>query len=107
MRREFDQVWTALKALAELPALVEELDRKVTALGARLDALGAPATPPDPSATVEQQVTQEQIEELDAKIEALKVLGSGAVSQAALVALEKRIMAKLQLLGKPADLLST
>lgn len=95
-RKEFDQIWTALKALAELPAIVEELNGKVTALTKRLDALGAPQIKDGTGDDEPQPATQAQIEELNSKIEALKVLGFGSVTQASLTALEKRLSAKLE-----------
>jgi uncharacterized coiled-coil protein SlyX len=96
IRKEFDQIWTALKALAELPAIVEEMSGKLETLTKRLDALGAPQIK-DPAEDDEPQpATQAQIEELNSKIEALMVLGFGSVTQASLTALEKRLNAKLE-----------
>lgn len=93
IRKEFDQIWMALKALADLPAIVEELSGKLETLTKRLDAMGAPQVKDE---TEEEPATQAQIEELNTKIEALKVLGFGSVTQASLTALEKRLTAKLE-----------
>ena len=87
VNRELSEIRLLLVEIKAIPETVRELQKAVQDMQQRLDALHVPnLTPP---------VTQEQLDELSTKIEALKVLQTPQVTTASLQALEKRLEAKL------------
>jgi len=92
VNRELAEIRTLLQEVKAIPDTVKELKQLVLEMRERLDAMNVPQLTP--------QVTHEQLDELESKIEALKVLQAPQVTSASLQALERRIDAKLQALKK-------
>ena len=90
VNRELAEIRTLLEEIRVIPDTVRELKQAVTDMRERLDAMNVPQLAP--------QVSQQQLDELESKIEALKVLQAPQVTSANLQALERRIDAKLQAL---------
>ena len=82
---EIRQLLTEIKAI---PDTVRELAAAVQEMRDRLDAMNVPQLTP--------QVTQEQLDELTTRIEALKVLQAPQVTAASLQALERRLDTKIK-----------
>lgn len=95
VNRELTEIRELLKEIREIPDTVRELKQIVHDMRDRLDAMNIPQLAP--------QVSQEQLDELESKIEALKVLQAPQVTSASLQALERRIDAKLQILAKKVN----
>ena len=93
VNRELTEIRDLLRTVADVPRLVAAMATKLQDLEARLDALNIPKIEREP-------VTMDHIDDLDTKIEALKVLQAPQVTTASLTALERRIDAKLAALTK-------
>ena len=87
INREFAEIRELLQEVKEIPALVRELKDAVEEMKARLNNLNVPQLTP--------VVTQEQLLDLETRIEALKVLQTPQVTAATLQSLEKRLDAKI------------
>jgi len=87
INRELAEIRELLKEVKEVPVLVRELKAAVQDMHARLDALHVPHLTP--------AVTQEQLRELEIRIDALKVLQTPQVTIAALQSLEKKLDMKI------------
>jgi len=87
VNRELQEMRDLLKEVREVPALVIALQKTVSELQGRLDALNIPK--------LTEPVTIDHIDDLESKIDALRALQGSQVSTAALQALERRIDAKL------------
>ena len=70
-----------------MPALVADLRKSMDQLAARLDSLNIPK--------MGEPVSMDHIDDLDSKIEALKILQGSQASNSGLQALERRIDGKL------------
>ena len=88
VNRELAEIRALLQEVKAIPDTVRALRALVMEMHERLDTMNVPQLAP--------QVTQEQLDELNAKIEALKVLQAPQVTTATLQALERRLDAKLQ-----------
>ena len=88
VNRELAEIRALLQEVKAIPDTVRALRAAVMEMHERLDTMNVPQLAP--------QVTQEQLDELNAKIEALKVLQAPQVTTATLQALERRLDAKLQ-----------
>lgn len=86
VNRELNEIRELLKEIREIPDTVRELKQMVLEMKNRLDAMNVPQLAP--------QVTQEQLDDLENKIEALKVLQAPQVTAASLLALERRLEKK-------------
>ena len=86
VNRELAEIRALLEEVRVIPDTVRALSVAVEEMRARLDGLNVP--------TLAAPVTQEQMDELGAKIEALKVLQAPQVTTAHLTALERRLDAK-------------
>lgn len=93
VNRELSEIRDLLRTVADVPRLVAAMASKIQDLEARLDALNIPKIEREP-------VTMDHIDDLDTKIEALKVLQAPQVTTASLSALERRVDAKLAALTK-------
>ena len=92
VNRDLAEIKQLLLDVKAIPDTVRELRQAVVDMKQRLDAMNIP--------TLEPQVSQEQFDELETRIEALKVLQAPQVTAASLQSLERRIDAKLQALSK-------
>ncbi len=92
VNRELTEIRQLLLDIKAIPDTVKELKQAVTDMRERLDAMNIPQLAP--------QVSQEQLDDLESKIEALKVLQAPQVTTASLLSLERRIDAKLQAFTK-------
>ena len=93
VNRELGEIRELLQAVADVPRQVAEMKQSIQAMAARLDALNIPKIDREP-------VTMDHLDDLETKIEALKVLQAPQVTTSSLQALERRIDAKLALLAK-------
>jgi len=84
--RELNEIKELIKEVREVPDTVKELKDMVLEMKKRLDAMNVPQ--------LALQVTQEQLDELATRIEALKVLQAPQVTAASLQALERRLETK-------------
>jgi hypothetical protein len=87
VNRELSEIRELLTEIKAIPDTVRELKAMVLEMRQRLDAMNVPQLAP--------QVTQEQLDELETRIEALKVLQAPQVTSASLQALEKRLEKKI------------
>lgn len=87
VNRELNEIRDLLKEIKEIPDTVRELKEMVLEMKDRLDTMNVPQLAP--------QVTQEQLDDLETRIEALKVLQAPQVTAASLQALEKRLEKKI------------
>jgi hypothetical protein len=87
VNRELADIKALLTEVRAIPETVRELKQMVHDMKVRLDNMNIPQLAP--------QVTQEQLDELATRIEALKVLQAPQVTAASLQALERRLEAKL------------
>jgi len=83
IQREIAELRQLLTDVKQVPDLVKELTEQVRGLHARLDALNVPQLAP--------AVSQSQFDELESRVEALRVLQSSMVTPAMLSALERRL----------------
>ena len=90
VNRELAEIRQLLLEVKAIPDTVRELKQAVTNMRERLDAMNIPQLAP--------QVSQEQLDELESKIEALKVLQAPQVTSASLQALERRLDIKINAL---------
>ena len=90
VNRELMEIRGLLLEVKAVPDIVKELTAAVNEMKQRLDTMNIPQITP--------QVSHEQLEELETRIEALRVLQVPQVTAASLQALERRIDAKLQVL---------
>jgi len=88
VNRELADIRALLEEIKAIPDTVRELKSLVLDMRQRIDGMNIPELVP--------QVKQEQLDELESKIEALKVLQAPQVTTASLLALERRIDSKLQ-----------
>ena len=88
VNRELQEIRELLAEIKTVPDTVRELKEMVYEMKGRLDAMNVPQLTP--------QVTQEQLDDLETRIEALKVLQAPQVTMASLQALEKRLETKLK-----------
>jgi hypothetical protein len=86
--RAIQELRTLIDEVKSVPAQLEELKMTVDALYNRVNSLNIPR--------LEAPITREELEALDAKIEALRVLQAPQITMANLNALEKRLDAKLE-----------
>jgi len=86
--RDIAEIRDLLKEIKEIPETVRELKQMVLEMHSRLENLNVPQLAP--------QVTTEQLEELETRIEALKVLQAPQETAASLQALERRLDAKIK-----------
>jgi len=93
VNRELAEIRDLLRTVADVPRLVAAMATKIQDLEARLDQLNIPKIEREP-------VTMDHIDDLDTKIEALKVLQAPQVTAASLTALERRVDVKLAALTK-------
>lgn len=94
LRTEIAEIRKLLTDVSQVPAIVKALGDEVRTMKARLDTLHVPDLAP--------AVTQEQVDDLESRVEALRVLQSsmgGGVSLTQLQALERRIDAKIKALS--------
>lgn len=96
VNRELTEIRELLQAVADVPRQVAEMKQSIHAMAARLDALNIPKIDREP-------VTMDHLDDLETKIEALKVLQAPQVTTSSLQALERRIDAKLALLAKKLE----
>ena len=89
VNRELVEIRGLLEEIKAIPETVRELKQAVLDMRTRLDAMNIPELAP--------QVKQEQLDDIEAKIEALKVLQAPQVTSASLQALERRLETKLGL----------
>ena len=89
--REIAEIRELLIQIKAIPETVLELKTMVLEMKERLDGMNVPQLAP--------QVTQEQLDELATRIEALKVLQAPQVTAASLQALERRMDAKMKKTG--------
>ena len=95
VNRELAEIRALLEEVKVIPDTVRELKEMVLDMRQRLDGMNIPQLAP--------QVSQDQLDALESKIEALKVLQAPQVTTANLQSLERRIDAKLQaLIKKPS-----
>lgn len=95
VNRELAEIRALLEEVKAIPDTVRELKEMVLDMRQRLDGMNIPQLAP--------QVSQDQLDALESKIEALKVLQAPQVTTANLQSLERRIDAKLQaLIKKPS-----
>lgn len=87
VNRELADIRALIEEVRGVPAMVSELRTMVLEMRERLDAMHVPQLAP--------AVTQDQLAELETRIEALKVLQAPQVTMAHLHALERRLEAKL------------
>jgi len=87
INRELADIRELLQEVKEVPAIVRELKAAVQEMHTRLDTLHIPHLTP--------AVSQEQLRELEIRIDALKVLQTPQVTIAALQSLEKKLDTKL------------
>lgn len=88
VNRELAELRALVTDVKAVPEIVNELKQMVLDMKGRLDAMNIPQLTP--------QVKQEQLDELESKIEALKVLQAPQVTTASLQALERRMDAKIK-----------
>jgi hypothetical protein len=86
--RAIQELRTIIDEVKSVPAQLEELKMTVDALYNRVNSLNIPR--------LDAPITREELEALDAKIEALRVLQSPQITMANLNALEKRLDGKLE-----------
>jgi len=91
VNRELAEIKQLLLEVKAIPDTVRELRQAVVDMKQRLDSMNIPTLAP--------QVSQEQLDELETRIEALKVLQAPQITGASLQSLERRIDAKLQALS--------
>jgi polyhydroxyalkanoate synthesis regulator phasin len=96
LNRELMEIRGMLTDVQKVPEMVAEMKQQIQEMKARLDAMGVPEIEPLPV------VTQEQIEEINNKIEALKLLQTPQVTAGSLQALERRVDAKIAAAVKPS-----
>jgi|LauGreDrversion2_5_1035112.scaffolds.fasta_scaffold77867_2 hypothetical protein len=87
VNRELAEIRALLEEIRAIPDTVRMLAATVADMRSRLDGLNVPK--------LAAPVTQEQVDELATKIEALKVLQAPQVTTAHLTALERRLEAKI------------
>lgn len=83
VNRELAEIRALIEEIREVPAMVSELRTMVLEMRERLDAMNVPQLAP--------AVTQGQLAELEAKVEALRVLQAPQVTMSMLQALERRL----------------
>lgn len=86
--RAIQELRTIIDEVKSVPAQLEELKMTVEALFNRVNSLNIPR--------LEAPITREELDALDAKIEALRVLQGPQITMANLNSLEKRLDAKLE-----------
>ena len=86
--RAIQELRTLVDEVKSVPAQLEELKMTVDALFNRVNSLNIPR--------LEAPVAREELDALDAKIEALRVLQAPQITMANLNSLEKRLDAKLE-----------
>ena len=86
VNRELAEIRALIEEVRVVPPMVQELKAMVVEMRDRLDAMNVPQLTPI--------VTQEQLADLETRIEALRVLQAPQVTMATLQALEKRLEAK-------------
>jgi len=91
VNRDLAKIKQLLLEVKAIPDTVRELRQAVVDMKQRLDSMNIPTLAP--------QVSQEQFDELETRIEALKVLQAPQITGASLQSLERRIDAKLQALS--------
>jgi hypothetical protein len=87
VNRELAEIRALLEEVKLIPDTVRELKEAVIDMRQRLNMMNVP--------DLVAPVKQEQLDELESKIEALKVLQAPQVTTAALQALEKRLTKKI------------
>jgi esterase/lipase len=87
VNRELNEIKELIKEVREIPDTVRELKEMVLEMRQRLDTMNVPELVP--------QVKQEQLDDIENKIEALKVLQAPQVTVATLQALERRLEKKI------------
>ena len=92
VNRELAEIKQLLLEVKAIPDTVRELKQAVVEMNQRLNAMNIPTLAP--------LVSQEQIDELETRIEALKVLQAPQITASNLQSLERRMDAKLQALSK-------
>ena len=92
VNRELAEIRALLEEVKLIPDTVRELKEAVIDMRQRLNMMNVP--------DLVAPVIQEQLDELESKIEALKVLQAPQVTTANLQALEKRIDAKIKAIEK-------
>ena len=92
VNRELAEIRALLEEVKLIPDTVRELKEAVIDMRQRLNMMNVP--------DLVAPVKQEQLDELESKIEALKVLQAPQVTTAALQALEKRLDAKIKAIEK-------
>jgi hypothetical protein len=95
LNRELSEIRGMLTDVQKVPEMVAKMMEQIQDLKARLDAMGIPEIDPVPP------VTQEQINEINNKIEALKLLQTPQVTTGSLQALERRLDAKIATAVRP------
>ena len=85
--REIAELRSLMEEVRAVPALVADLRKSMDQLASRLDALNIPK--------MGEPVSMDHIDDLDSKIEALKILQSSQASNSGLQALERRMDGKL------------
>jgi uncharacterized coiled-coil DUF342 family protein len=92
INRDLAEIRELVKQVRDVPATLESFRKSIDSIIARLDALNIP--------TLSEPVTMDHIDDLETKIEALKVLQAPQVTTASLQALERRVDAKIAALAK-------
>jgi len=85
--RAIQELRTLIDEVKSVPAKLEELKMTVDALYNRVNSLNIPR--------LEAPITREELDALDAKIDALRVLQAPQITMANLNALEKRLDGKI------------
>jgi hypothetical protein len=88
VNRALTEIRNLLVEIRGIPDTVRELKEAVHEMRERIDSMNVPTLAP--------QVTREELEELETRIEALKVLQTPQVTAASLQALERRLEAKMK-----------
>jgi len=88
VNRELTEIRELLEEVKAVPALIADLRKAMAAVEQRIDSLNIPKID-------HQQVSMDHIDDLETKIEALKVLQAPQVTTASLAALERRVDAKI------------
>ena len=92
INRELSEIRDLVKTVTNVPETLDNFRTILTDITARLDALNIPQ--------LSEPVTMDHIDDLETKIEALKVLQAPQVTTASLAALERRVDAKIAALTK-------
>jgi prefoldin subunit 5 len=92
INRELGEIRELVKTVTNVPETLDNFRKILSEITARLDALNIPQ--------LSEPVTMDHIDDLETKIEALKVLQAPQVTTASLQALERRVDAKIAALTK-------